>query len=1009
MPKKILACVAILIMNGAFGGSVEANEQGRVEHQVSELNAKATKALQVGLYSDGIESAQHALRLANVHLGAEHQSTLQNMGSLASLYFEQGRYAEAETLRAELLQRRLRLLGDDHRDTWESKVRLAEAYRRQARYDEAESLYWQLLRSRRQALGHEHPESINTMVELGKLYAEQGRRGDVENIMASIRKSMKPSQRRAGTNELDRPRAIHDLAHLHWNLERYRDAERLMSKAFKLHQDLLGREHLDVLHIMVHRAALSDDQGRYDKAESRYRVALRLHAKRLGESHRDTLGAMRRFGAFYSYTDRHDKAERLLVRALKLHRENLGDQHPDTTLCKGILADLYVALERYEEAEALYKEILRYRRQHLGADHPDVFVSLDDMIWLYDNQGRDHDSDLILAEAAQLLQKRREALGNGDLETLGILHKLGSRYRERERYAEAEQLLTDALQYRQDSLGRRHPDTLDSAAQVALLHENLGRNDDARRLISATLKQREKSLGLAHPDTIRTMKNLGRQYFDEGQYERARTLFVQVLQNSRNAFGSYHPDTLDAMETLARLNIVQDRHESASTLLEEMLRRRQETLGRDHPEMLNEMDALGNVYLEQGRYEDAESIVLRAIQIQLAKIAVSNQYKNDEIKYLSILFLKFGNIPGKSHATLFFILTFFPALSLLFWLSRTTLLEKAGRIIWVSALFFAPMIIVVSGINDWAAPYFLEIDNAWIASLRAFVQVAVVEEFSKLIIVIVVCWIWSLQQQPLMVIACGLAVGVSFGALENWAYAHEYGLYTPILRLVMSLPAHVVISGCAAGFLALAWKHPNDRWRYRSLAVLVPIMLHGGYDYLLFVDDRIAADLDVVAFLVAISVVAVGAAILTYLVAWQKHPNATQPAVARSNSMNHALGAACLSISVFGIVLAAIVLSDLSIASYAALRTLKGTFEFEQLVEFPTSEVLSVLLGQQSVFAKLIIRESEGAVVPLSSIELALIPVVAMIAILSCLVLFRAVWHHLTGDVRSLTYRPART
>ena len=268
MPKRILAYVAILVMKGAFSGSVEANDQGSVEHQVSELYAQATKALQVGLYNDGIEVAQHALRLANLHLGAEHRSTLQNIDSLASLYFEQGRYAEAETLRADLLQRRVRLLGDDHKDTLESKARLAEVFRKQARYDEAESLYWQLLRSRRQALGHEHPESINTMVDLGKLYAEQGRRGDAENIMASIRKSMKPSRRRVGTNELDGPRATHYLAHLYWDLNRYRDAERLMSKALKLHQDLLGHEHLDVLHIMEHIAKIYHDQGRYDKAES---------------------------------------------------------------------------------------------------------------------------------------------------------------------------------------------------------------------------------------------------------------------------------------------------------------------------------------------------------------------------------------------------------------------------------------------------------------------------------------------------------------------------------------------------------------------------------------------------------------------------------------------------------------------------------------------------------------------------------------------------------------------
>ena len=1001
MPKRILAYVAVIVVNGAYAGLVEANAHGSMEHQVFELHARATKALQVGLYSDGIEFAQSALRLASVHLGADHPGTLQNKDGLASLYFEQGRYAEAETLRVDVLQRRLHLLGDDHNETLESKNGLAEVYRKQARYDEAESLYWQLLRSRRQTLGNEHPDSIHTMVDLGELYAEQGRHGDAESIVASIRQSLKSDQQHAGSIDPERPQAMHYLAHLYWHLERFQNAERLMSKAQELYQDQLSQEHLDVLHLMAHRAALFDEQGRYDKSEQLYRDVLELYEQRLGESHRDTLGVMRRFGAFYSYTGRYKKAEQLLARALKLHRGNLGDQHSDTILCINSLADVYIELERYDDAEALYKEVLSYRRRHVGADHPDVFLSLEDMIWLYDSQGLDQASDLILVEAAELLQRRRVALDNGDPETLGILHDLGSRYRERQRYDEAERLLTDALQYRRERLGRHHPDTLDSAEEMARLHEDLGRNAEALNLLSSILEQREKSLGPHHPDTIRIMQSLGWMYFDQGLYERARTLFARSLQSSRNAFGRHHATALDGMASLASVHIVQDRHGLAIPLIREILRLRQETLEKDHVDVLNAMEELGFLYLRQGRFEDAEDIILETIDLHLGKFSESNQYRSDDLKYLSKLLLQVGNIPGERGLLIFLVLTIIPALAILFWLSRSAIFDEAGRIVWTAALAFAPLIIVVGKLNSWASPYFLEIDNAWIASLRAFVQVAVIEEISKLVVVVAICWFWSLQQRALAVIACGLAVGVSFGALENLGYAYDYGLYTSVLRLATSLPGHMVDSGCAAGFLALAWRYPNDRWRYRFLAILVPVMLHGSYDYLLFVDDRVAADLGIISRAVAVLVVAIGAAILTLLIALHKQLRdmQTEVVVARSYNRRYPLSVAYLSLTIFGLIIAANVLSDFLIASYAALRTLQGSLGFQQISEFPMGDILSVLLRQKSIFAELVIEKRSGVVVPLSGIELALIPIVAAVVIVSCILLFQAIWRSLVAKL----------
>ena len=50
-------------------------------------------------------------------LGEEHPSVAKTLGNLASLYDDQGRYDEAETLFIQALDMRKKLLGDEHPHT----------------------------------------------------------------------------------------------------------------------------------------------------------------------------------------------------------------------------------------------------------------------------------------------------------------------------------------------------------------------------------------------------------------------------------------------------------------------------------------------------------------------------------------------------------------------------------------------------------------------------------------------------------------------------------------------------------------------------------------------------------------------------------------------------------------------------------------------------------------------------------------------------------------------------
>jgi tetratricopeptide (TPR) repeat protein len=71
-------------------------------------------------------------------LGAEHSDTLGTEFLLVDIYYREHRYAQAEKLGSELLEKRQRLLGPDNPDTLSTGVELAVGFGRQKHFAQAE-------------------------------------------------------------------------------------------------------------------------------------------------------------------------------------------------------------------------------------------------------------------------------------------------------------------------------------------------------------------------------------------------------------------------------------------------------------------------------------------------------------------------------------------------------------------------------------------------------------------------------------------------------------------------------------------------------------------------------------------------------------------------------------------------------------------------------------------------------------------------------------------------------
>ena len=120
--------------------------------------------------------------LTKTMLGPGHPETLSSMENLASIYRDQGRFGEAETLQMRVVEGRKTMLGPDNPETLSSMENLASIYRDQGRFGEAETLQMRVVEGCKTMLGTDHPDTLSNMENLASIYRDQGRFGEAEKL-----------------------------------------------------------------------------------------------------------------------------------------------------------------------------------------------------------------------------------------------------------------------------------------------------------------------------------------------------------------------------------------------------------------------------------------------------------------------------------------------------------------------------------------------------------------------------------------------------------------------------------------------------------------------------------------------------------------------------------------------------------------------------------------------------------------------------------------------------------
>ncbi|GGG50454.1 PrsW family intramembrane metalloprotease [Bizionia arctica] len=118
---------------------------------------------------------------------------------------------------------------------------------------------------------------------------------------------------------------------------------------------------------------------------------------------------------------------------------------------------------------------------------------------------------------------------------------------------------------------------------------------------------------------------------------------------------------------------------------------------------------------------------------------------------------------------------------------------------------------------------------------KAFLVVAVIEEFSKYIIVRYFAQPNKEFNEPFDGIMYAVMVSMGFAATENIMYVLEGGYQVAFLRAFTAIPAHATFAILMGFFMGKA-KFAKNRSKYNLLGLFLAVLFHGAYDFFLFID-----------------------------------------------------------------------------------------------------------------------------------------------------------------------------
>lgn len=205
----------------------------------------------------------------------------------------------------------------------------------------------------------------------------------------------------------------------------------------------------------------------------------------------------------------------------------------------------------------------------------------------------------------------------------------------------------------------------------------------------------------------------------------------------------------------------------------------------------------------------------------------------------------------------------FPSLLLLWYFHSRDVYPEPPRVLWTT---FGLGLLTILPTLAFSMPILMALEsradqNPYILGFaKAFVTAAMPEEFFKLAVLWLYCVKHEAFDEPMDGIVYGVSVSLGFATLENILFVASGGLSLAITRALTAVPGHACLGAIMGYYVGQARFRPTEERRLYLLAYLVPVMLHGLYNFPLLSLAHVeqTASATTVSFLIALAVFALG-------------------------------------------------------------------------------------------------------------------------------------------------------
>lgn len=183
----------------------------------------------------------------------------------------------------------------------------------------------------------------------------------------------------------------------------------------------------------------------------------------------------------------------------------------------------------------------------------------------------------------------------------------------------------------------------------------------------------------------------------------------------------------------------------------------------------------------------------------------------------------------------------FPVVLLMFYIYKRDTFQKEPWPLLLKAFGFGVLAALLDMLVARTLTYIIPRPDSPLgdALYNAFVSAAIPEEFCKLLMLYLCIWKDPHFDEYYDGLEYGAFVGLGFAGIENVLYVMQLGLAIAVGRAFFAVPAHFFFAIFMGYCFALARFRYSHRRKYLFLAYIIPVVLHGIYDFLLMYRDNL--------------------------------------------------------------------------------------------------------------------------------------------------------------------------